>query len=138
MSEINREALVDLVREAMASGVAHFAHRVSKGEITTSSQGAMTEAFGHWPEEFLRLRPDLIDALTPPAAPAVGTTSVCRHCRGSIVYGYFAPRYEPDYDPNNDPTAWRHTGTGYAGCPGFGAFAVPHTATCGDDCEACR
>lgn len=62
---INHEALVDLVRQAMASGVACFSDKLGAGKINLTAP--LTDAFGDFPAEFLKYRPDLIEALT--AAP---------------------------------------------------------------------
>ncbi len=59
------------------------------------------------------------------------TASECNHCRRPIVLATYAElgRWEPDYDPNDDPRIWRHSGTGYAGCMigGGWMFAAPLT-----------
>lgn len=64
-SAINHEALVDLVRQAMASGVACFSDKLGAGEI--DPRAPLTDAFGDFPAEFLKYRPDLIEALTDPS-----------------------------------------------------------------------
>lgn len=60
--ELNREALVELVRQAMGAGVACFTDRVRDGLV--DMQTPLTDAFGDFPAEFLRIRTDLVDALT--------------------------------------------------------------------------
>lgn len=63
--------------------------------------------------------------------------SVCEHCTKPITHSTFAGlgRWEPDYDPADDPTIWRHSGTGYASCffLNDGKFAAPKK---GSDYEA--
>jgi hypothetical protein len=58
---IDREALEDLVRCAMAAGVACFTDRARKGEIDPSAP--LGDAFGDFPAEFLDMRPALVEAL---------------------------------------------------------------------------
>ena len=58
MSQINAAALETLVRIAMASGVA----KVRLGQV--DPHGAVMDALGDFPAEFLATRTDLVDALT--------------------------------------------------------------------------
>lgn len=62
MTEINHDALVELVRQAMGSGAVVFCEKAGRGEMDMAAP--VTEAFGDFPAEFLRIRPDLVDALT--------------------------------------------------------------------------
>jgi hypothetical protein len=54
-------AAEELVRQAMGSGVACFADRVAAGQIDMTAP--LTEAFGDFPAEFLRIRPQLLDRI---------------------------------------------------------------------------
>lgn len=57
---IDRVALEELVREAMASGVVWFVDNANNIDRTKS----MTEVFGDWPSKFLEIRTDLVEALS--------------------------------------------------------------------------
>lgn len=67
MAEINETALIELVRAAMGSGVACFTDRAREGKVNMAAP--LTDAFGDFPAEFLRIRTDLVDALLAPADP---------------------------------------------------------------------
>ena len=58
---LNEDALVGLVRAAMAAGVACAMDRYRAGEIDLSAP--LGDAFGDFPAEFLRIRRSLVDAL---------------------------------------------------------------------------
>jgi hypothetical protein len=59
---LNRDALIELVRNAMASGAMVFIEKATRGEVDPSA--ALGDAFGDFPQEFIGMRSDLIDALT--------------------------------------------------------------------------
>lgn len=61
---INEAALVELVRQAMGSGVACFADRMAEGLVRRDAP--LTEAFGDYPAEWVQLRRSLVDALLEP------------------------------------------------------------------------
>lgn len=65
---INEDALIQLVQEAMASGVVTYVERLRDGEIRSTTN--WVEAFGDQPAAFVRYRRSLVDALT---AEAVST-----------------------------------------------------------------
>lgn len=62
---IDQAALVNLVRSAMASGAMCFMEKARDGLVDPLAPLApLTDAFGEFPAEFLRIRVDLVDALT--------------------------------------------------------------------------
>jgi len=66
---INEAALIQLVQEAMASGVVTYVERLRDGEITSTTN--WVEAFGDQPADFVRYRRSLVDALTADSPGAV-------------------------------------------------------------------
>jgi hypothetical protein len=58
---INRAALVKLATEAMASGVACALERMLSGEVDPGAP--LSEVFGDFPDEWIDIRSDLVDAL---------------------------------------------------------------------------
>jgi len=58
------------------------------------------------------------------------TASHCAHCDRPIAKATFRElgKWEPDWDPADDPSMWRHVGTGYAACRLGTTWATPAPA----------
>lgn len=60
-THLDQDALENLVRQAMGAGVACFAEKARAGEVDLMAP--LSDAFGDFPAEFLRIRSSIVDAL---------------------------------------------------------------------------